>query len=555
MGATMSNGRLTIWIDGREALPVRAIPYVAGWEHLYSPDVVAESLARAAAAPFGKLRNLVAYHRPTLKPLPVMTGEWAAVVAEIKGFEAGLREQRPDTDAMDDHAGYAAWRKGAALKLPAGVFVWLDEFLREREADRKSTPDDRSVTLAPMLDCDMRAAVLEGFEDCPRRGPDADRAMIGYADFAAICQVDDSKNFGGFRVEANGLYVDLPDADATLTPEERAAVTWHPTGQYNKPALPLPCPLGQLRAFLPGAGLLGCLDEEAVDAVLGDDKGAAAYKNIYRCLDGYWERSWRELPHEQRQAWCKALVIHFEESDAGRRWDSYNLMQRQGVADAYDAEHDPAREGARQIGWYDYTMHAAMWLKRTSVKPGEAAMLLWRLDPLERDWRGDAPDPERTYVDGDETTPDCYRVLKRAFEDIAETDPKPRTLLDWRDLAKREGLRYHQWIDEYVRARADELPADSGSGDGAPKVGAGGTAATANLTEIRIAAIVETATRLKYDPLSVATGGKAIIEAECLDKLKGAPHRFTADTFKKAWQAARDAGRIDVENVGIYRGQ
>lgn len=263
------SGRLTVWIDGREALPVRAIPYVTGWWR-YSPDVVAESLARATAAPFEKLRNLVAYHRPALKPLPVMPHEWNAVVVQVKGFEAGLHELRPDIKAADDHVGIAAWEKGAALKLPAGAFVWLDEFLREREADHKRTPDDRPVILAPMLGADTMAAVLEGFEDCPRRGPDVDRAMIGYADFVAICHVDDPANFGGFRVEANGLYVDLPPADATLTPEERAAVTWHPTGQYDKPALPLPCTLGQLRAFLPDAGMAGSIDEESVDALLGE---------------------------------------------------------------------------------------------------------------------------------------------------------------------------------------------------------------------------------------------------------------------------------------------
>lgn len=460
------SGRLTIWIDGREAMPVRAIPYVTGWR--YSPDVVAESLARVTAAPFEKLRNLVAYHRPAGKALLVMASEWTAVMAEVKGFEAELREQRPDVDAIDDHAGYAVWRKGAALKLPAGVFVWLDEFLREREADHKRTPDDRPVILTPMLDADTRAAVLEGFEDCPRRGPDADRAMIGYADFVAICHVDDPANFGGFRVESNGLYVDLPPTDAILTPEERAAVTWHPTGQYDKPALPLPCTLGQLRAFLPDAGLLGCLDEEAVGAVLPNDKEAATYKNICHCLADYWGKSWHELPGEQRQAWRKALVFDFEESDAGRRWDGYDLTQRQGVAEAYDAGHDPAREGARKIGWFDATMNAAMWLKRASVKPDEAAMLLCRLDPLSE------KDPERIYVDDDKASPDRYRLLRRVFLDVAETDPKPRTLLDWRDVAKREGLRYHEWIDEYVQAQIEELPADAGS---AAKVGAGTTAA------------------------------------------------------------------------------
>lgn len=93
---------------------------------------------------------------------------------------------------------------------------------------------------------------------------------IGYSEFVKVCHVDDPKNFGGFRVEANGLYVDLPDDGVMLTPEELAAVTWHPTGQYDKPALLLPCTLGQLRAFLPHAGMTGCIDEKAVDELLGE---------------------------------------------------------------------------------------------------------------------------------------------------------------------------------------------------------------------------------------------------------------------------------------------
>ncbi len=87
-----------------------------------------------------------------------------------------------------------------------------------------------------------------------------------------------------------------------------------------------------------------------------------------------------------------------------------------------------------------------------------------------------------------------------------------------------------------------------------PKGGAGGTATT-NRTEARIAAIVETARQFGYDPLSVPYGGKAAIERECLDKLAADPCRFTSDTFKSAWQAARDAQQIDVQNAETYRGQ
>lgn len=127
---------------------------------------------------------------------------------------------------------------------------------------------------------------------------------------------------------------------------------------------------------------------------------------------------------------------------------------------------DPARERARKIRWFDATMNAAMWLKCASVAPDEAAMLLCGIDPVNE------TDPERIYVDDDRASPDRYRLLWRVFLD-AETDPKPRTLLDWREVAKREGLRYHEWIDDYVQAQIEELPADAGS---AAKVGGGATA-------------------------------------------------------------------------------
>lgn len=94
-----------------------------------------------------------------------------------------------------------------------------------------------------------------------------DNAKIGYSEFLKICHVEEPKNFGGFRVKGDGLYVDIPPADVSLTTKERSVLSWHPTGEYDKPALSLPCTLGQLRAFLDEAGLLGCIDEDEVDAL------------------------------------------------------------------------------------------------------------------------------------------------------------------------------------------------------------------------------------------------------------------------------------------------
>lgn len=93
------------------------------------------------------------------------------------------------------------------------------------------------------------------------------RVTIGFADFLRICHVDDPDDFGGFRVDTDGLYVILPDRHAMLTPEERAALSWHPTGHYDLPALPFPCAEGQLRELVTAAGLEGCIDEEEILAM------------------------------------------------------------------------------------------------------------------------------------------------------------------------------------------------------------------------------------------------------------------------------------------------
>jgi len=160
----MNDGRLTFWIDGREALPVRAIPYVTGWQR-FTPDALVNSLALGIKWDFARCTNLVAYHLPGNKPVPVKPREWDAIGARLNGFEAELHQQH-----TNDNIGYAAWQCGAAGKLPAGVFVWLDEFEREYQADRKRVlfcderPGDEELIIAPMMDAKTRAIVMEGFD-------------------------------------------------------------------------------------------------------------------------------------------------------------------------------------------------------------------------------------------------------------------------------------------------------------------------------------------------------------------------------------------------------
>ena len=178
----MGNERLTVLIGGREALPVRAIPYVAGWRR-FSPDVVANYLAHNFKLIwFDSITALIAYQLSSGTPVAIRPREWDAVVARLAAFEDELRQK-----FSSDNIGYAAWRNGAVAKLPAGVFVWLDEFEEKDQAGReselwcvkksdhageiydKATYDkltDEVLDLSPMLlDADTRAMVLEGFKE------------------------------------------------------------------------------------------------------------------------------------------------------------------------------------------------------------------------------------------------------------------------------------------------------------------------------------------------------------------------------------------------------
>jgi hypothetical protein len=129
-------------------------------------------------------------------------------------------------------------------------------------------------------------------------------------------------------------------------------------------------------------------------------------------------------------------------------------------------------------------------------------------------------------------------MIARAFEAGALHSPaKPSDVIAW---AKAKGLRLPRQFLDWQPA-GDEK--------------AGGARAVTSRRAARVAAIVETAKQLDFDPQCVPFGGKAAIERECLNKLAGDPCRFTADTFKSAWQAARDARLIDVENAEAYRGR
>lgn len=161
----MASGRLTVQVLGREALPVRAIAYVTGWN--WAPDDVAKNLARRAGEPFAVLHDVSAFHLQGQDPITVLPKEWDAIVARLAALEARLHSEFSNNDL-----GYAAWRESAPLEIPPGVFVWLDEFEAACRHDFSEyrlsyideRPGERELNYCPMMTQETRRMVMEGFD-------------------------------------------------------------------------------------------------------------------------------------------------------------------------------------------------------------------------------------------------------------------------------------------------------------------------------------------------------------------------------------------------------
>lgn len=179
------NGQLTVLIDGREALPVRAIPHVTGW--IFHPDKIVFCLKSSSKTRLPSLSEephlsknkkriykheagatLTAYHIPGNEPVQMKPLEWRGVEVQLKGLESELKLKYGEEGRGND-IGCAEWERATVPVLPAGAFVWLDDFKKFRHwtFNKGDSPDATELMLTPCLDADIRAMVMEGFETLP----------------------------------------------------------------------------------------------------------------------------------------------------------------------------------------------------------------------------------------------------------------------------------------------------------------------------------------------------------------------------------------------------
>lgn len=151
-------------VDDREALPVRAIPFVTGW--MMSPDVVAKALAKTDHW-VTRLKNVAAFHlMPDGEYAPMLPKEWDGIESELEILSSKLKA----SEAFDQE-NYPEWRRQSISILPAGCFVWKDEFehaFSEAYSPQKLTlmderPGDRALNYAPRIAPELVGTVMEGF--------------------------------------------------------------------------------------------------------------------------------------------------------------------------------------------------------------------------------------------------------------------------------------------------------------------------------------------------------------------------------------------------------
>ncbi len=135
-----------------------------------SPDEVAKQLARTVDATFAFLNDVFAYHIQYDHPVQMLPKEWGAIVVSIDVLEAEIRDKFPKKTIGDDRQGYAEWRQQSPSKLPAGVFMWRDEFERGIQEmntlylhDPEERDGEQDFNYTPLLPDGVREIVLDGF--------------------------------------------------------------------------------------------------------------------------------------------------------------------------------------------------------------------------------------------------------------------------------------------------------------------------------------------------------------------------------------------------------
>lgn len=163
-----------VTIEGRDAIPVRAIPFVTNWA--FEPLHLAQELARSGKRThveelegdpddWAQVWNLNAYRynqdQGAARKLQPLT--WLEVVTRLEALTNNLRSAEKTQESL-----IQKWRDESIKLLPDdGVFVWKDEFQSVWndvfQYTQSTIEGDNELDFQPSLLADMRDVVMVGF--------------------------------------------------------------------------------------------------------------------------------------------------------------------------------------------------------------------------------------------------------------------------------------------------------------------------------------------------------------------------------------------------------
>lgn len=154
---------VVVLIENREAIPVRAIPFVTGWT--MSPDAVASSLAMTDL--ITRLRGVSAFYWSEGVVAPLLPKEWDGIEADLEALSNRLQAEEEI-----DRENYPKWRRDSIPLLPESCFVWRDEFEAafrhayspERFSFLDEREGERELNFRPRIPPEQAPVVMEGFE-------------------------------------------------------------------------------------------------------------------------------------------------------------------------------------------------------------------------------------------------------------------------------------------------------------------------------------------------------------------------------------------------------
>lgn len=217
--------KVILSIDGRSAIPVRAIPYVMAWR--LSPDALVKDLARHDHR--NRRSNYLRAHQfdPGNGHPAMLPSEWEAILVKLNALEQRLDREFP---SGSDALSYAAWREHAAWLLPSGCFVWQDEFetaLMQNWLSASLDEHDQVHTWTPypQMTQEMAARVLEGFQavhSADESGEPEELAPWGPWPWGAY----ETSLLRELAEAARRFWVNYDPSDHTTAPRNEDVVSW-----------------------------------------------------------------------------------------------------------------------------------------------------------------------------------------------------------------------------------------------------------------------------------------------------------------------------------------